>query len=159
VKQFLVTTFFLLVAFTSHPQPIKKVKVEDIIKMMDTVTCPLVINFWASWCAPCVHEIPWLESNIANLKEQGVKLLLVNLDLPIDYKNHLANFIKKEKYTAEVVWLDERNMSRYTKQLDSSWNNTIPVTIMVNNKKGYKQFYHQQLPEAQLRLALQKLLN
>lgn len=158
MKNFLLSLFFLFVAESSFAQRIQKVKIDDVVHMMDTATCPLVVNFWASWCKPCVHEIPWFEKDIAALKEKGVKLILVSLDLPQDYPKNIADFAKKENYQSTIVWLDESNAEIFCKKIDKAWDGAIPVTMMVNNKKKYKQFFAQQLPEPKLKLELQKLL-
>ena len=89
---------FLLMMHVSFSQQIKKVKIGDVLKMIDTSSSPLVINFWASWCKPCVHEIPWFEKNIIPLESKGVKLILVSLDLKEDYPKAIAEFAKKENY-------------------------------------------------------------
>ena len=142
----------------SFSQQIKKVKIGDVLKMIDTSSSPLVINFWASWCKPCVHEIPWFEKNIIPLESKGVKLILVSLDLKEDYPKAIAEFAKKENYQATIIWLDETNPDMFCPKIDRSWDGTIPVTLMVNNKKKYKQFFAQQLPEPRLKSELQKLI-
>ena len=149
---------FLLMMHVSFSQQIKKVKIGDVLKMIDTSSSPLVINFWASWCKPCVHEIPWFEKNIIPLESKGVKLILVSLDLKEDYPKAIAAFAKKENYQSIIIWLDETNPDMFCPKIDRSWDGAIPVTLMVNNKKKYKQFFAQQLPEPRLKSELQKLI-
>lgn len=153
---FIALTFITSVAFT---QEIKKVKIEDVVKMIDTSSSPIIVNFWASWCQPCIHEIPWFEKAVAELKDKNVKILLVSLDFAPDYKNNtLRSFVKKQGYTSQVVWLDETNADKFCPKIDTAWDGSIPVTLMVNNKKHYHQFFEYQLKEERFRLELAKLV-
>jgi thiol-disulfide isomerase/thioredoxin len=128
--------------------------------MIDTSTSPLIVNFWASWCQPCIHEIPWFEKAVAEVKEKNVKIVLVSLDFATDYNNKtLQQFVKKNGYQSKVVWLDETNADKFCPKIDSSWDGSIPVTLMVNNKKKYRQFYEFQLKEDRFKLELDKLVN
>jgi cytochrome c biogenesis protein CcmG, thiol:disulfide interchange protein DsbE len=53
----------------------------------------LVLNFWASWCAPCVEEVPSLEAFQQQMKEQGVVVLGVSIDINEKlYKQFLQRF-------------------------------------------------------------------
>ncbi len=126
--------------------------------MIDTTSSPLVINFWASWCKPCIHEIPWFEKTIEPFKSSGVKLILVSVDFKEDYPKRLTAFVKKQNYQSTILWLDETDANMFCAKIDRTWEGTIPVTLMVNNKKHYRQFYNQQLPEPRLKLELQKLI-
>ncbi|MCE3282703.1 MAG: TlpA family protein disulfide reductase [Chitinophagaceae bacterium] len=154
--------FFILclfIATASNSQQIKSVKIEDVVNMIDTSTTPLVVNFWASWCKPCVHEIPWFEKTVASFKAQGVKMILVSLDFDADYKSGaLKKFVKKEGITSQVVWLDESNADRFCPPIDSSWGGSIPATLMVNNKTGYRKFFESQLREERLKGEMKKLV-
>jgi thiol-disulfide isomerase/thioredoxin len=159
MKKLLFSLAFALISILSFSQEIKKVKIEDLVKMIDTSTSPLVINFWASWCSPCVHEIPWFEKITAEYKDKGVKLVLVSLDFANDYKNKtLQQFVKKNNYTSQVVWLDETNADKFCPPVDSTWGGSIPSTLMVNNKKKYHQFYEFQLREERFKMELDKLV-
>ncbi|MFP5040146.1 TlpA disulfide reductase family protein [Parasediminibacterium sp. JCM 36343] len=159
MKKIIVLQFaFLFAGSFSFSQTIQKVKITDVLHIADTSTSPLIINFWATWCRPCVQELPWFEKKVPNYKDKGVKLLLVSLDYEDDYPKGIADFIKKNGYTSKVAWLNETDPNYFCLMVDKSWQGTIPATLMVNNAKHYRQFYPQQLPEGQLKMALDKLV-
>lgn len=148
-------TFLNLITFS---QSIKKVKITDIKTLIDSSNHPLIINIWATWCSPCIHEIPYFEKQVATLKEQKVELILVSVDFKTDYPKKLNSFVKEKNYISKVVWLDETDANYFCPFIDKSWDGNIPVTLMVNNKKNYKMFYGGQLTEPRLKLELQKLI-
>jgi thiol-disulfide isomerase/thioredoxin len=159
MKKLIFILFCILSAATVFSQDIKRVKIEDVVKMIDTSTSPLVINFWASWCKPCIHEIPWFEKTVAAYQEKGVKLVLVSLDFSEDFQNKaLHKFVKKTGYTSDVVWLDETNADKFCPPIDSAWGGAIPATLMVNNKKGYRQFFEFQVKEERFKQEIEKLV-
>jgi thiol-disulfide isomerase/thioredoxin len=159
MKKSLLLFTILFICTASFSQEIKRLKIDELAKMIDTSSTPLIVNFWASWCQPCVHEIPWFEKSVAEVKDKNVKVILVSLDFANDYKNKtLQKFVKEQGYTSTVVWLDETNANVFCPKIDSSWDGSIPVTLMVNNKKKYHQFYEYQLKEERFKLELAKLL-
>ena len=159
MKKIILLLVLTMVVSGGYSQDIKKMKIEDLMAMIDTSTAPMVVNFWASWCSPCIKEIPWFEKSVADHKDKGVKLVLVSLDFANDYKQKtLHQFVKKNKYTSQVVWLDETDADRFCPPIDSSWGGAIPATLMINNKKGYKQFFEFQLKEERFKMELGKLV-
>jgi len=153
----LAATLFLLFGFVVA-QPIKKVKIADVLHIADTSTVPIVINFFATWCRPCVQELPWFEKTVPDYKEKKVKLLLVSLDYADDYPKGIAEFAKKHDINSQIVWLDGSDPNFFCPKVDKRWEGTIPVSLLINNATHFRAFYDYQLPEGQLKMALDKLV-
>jgi thiol-disulfide isomerase/thioredoxin len=156
----LLTCILFILPSCIFAQPvIRKMKIEELTALIDSSKTPLVVNFWASWCQPCVHEIPWFEKTIANYADQQVKLVLVSLDFGDSYrKKELERFVKAQGYRATVIWLDETNADHFCPPVSPKWTGVIPATLMVNNAQQYRAFYPDQLKEARLKLELDKLV-
>ena len=157
-KSIIFIATFLLVLNVAFSQSIKKVKIADVLRMADTSSVPVVINFFATWCRPCVQELPWFEKTVPNYKDKQVKLLLVSLDYADDYPKNIAAFAKKNSITSQIVWLDESDPNSFCPKVDKRWEGTIPVSLMINKATNFRAFFNHQLPEAQLKMALDKLV-
>ncbi|WP_018616840.1 redoxin domain-containing protein [Segetibacter koreensis] len=154
----------LMVAFYSLAQNtrpvtqiIKRVSAEEVRSFIDTTSVPTIVNFWASWCGPCIREIPWFDSLISK-KNLPVKLLLVSLDSPFEDPGKLVAFVKKQGYKGEVVFLNDANIHHYLSIIDKKWTGEIPASIFINKSKKYYQLFNQQLPPKRFELELEKLV-
>jgi len=149
--------FFLLSAI-AQPPAIKKWKITDLEAYIEKADHPLIINFWATFCVPCVKEIPYFQSTVDAHQQDGVELILVSLDLPDYYPARIAAFAKKQAYHATLAWLNETDADYFCPRVDKRWTGGIPSSLFVNNKTHYRRFYDRQLTEPQVELAIASLL-
>jgi thiol-disulfide isomerase/thioredoxin len=157
-KTAIVIAFFCFVT-AATAQQIPRLKMADVVKNFsnknDTV---YVINFWATFCKPCVAEIPGFIKITDNYKKHKVKLLLVSLDLPSFYPKKIANFAAKNNFKTNIAWLDETDADYFCPMIDEKWSGAIPATIIVNTKTGYKKFFEAELNGEEFERELKKAM-
>jgi len=116
-----------------------------------------IVNFWATWCAPCVKELPYFEKINKEYASQNVEVLLVSLDFPNQVKSRLVPFLEKRNLQSDVVLLDDSNEDYWIRQIDESWSGAIPATIIYN--KNNRKFYEQSFDYETLENELKQFLN
>ncbi|MFZ5978744.1 MAG: redoxin domain-containing protein [Hydrotalea flava] len=159
MKKIFFVFYLFLVIRQLHAQNIEKVKINDVVHYIDTTTQPVIINFWATWCTPCIHELNYFENEIKAVAGNRVKIILISVDYADDYPKTIAKFVKQHGYSATIWWLNETNAADFCPKIDRTWNGNIPATLMMNPITKYRQFYNRQLTAPQIPLAVQEMLN
>lgn len=118
----------------------------------------LIVNFWATWCKPCVEELPYFEEVGREYADKGVKVLLVSLDFPRQKDSKLIPFIENNDLQSEVVLLDETDFNAFIDLVSPEWSGAIPATLFVSGS-GEKAFYGASFEEGELQEALSKFMN
>lgn len=116
-----------------------------------------VLNFWATWCAPCVKELPYFEKINEIYNIQNVEVILVSLDFPHLYDSKLKPFIKEKNLKSKVIALDDADMNTWIPQIDKNWSGSIPATIIYN--KNHSKFFEKSFTYEGLESEIIKLLN
>lgn len=93
-----------------------------------------LVNFWASWCNPCVEELPAFERIGKEYKDENVKVLLVSLDFPKQIETRLLPFMEKNAIGSEVLVLNDPDANKWIDKVDPSWSGSIPATLIYNNE-------------------------
>jgi len=99
-----------------------------------------IINFFASWCVPCVKELPYFEQINAEYKTKGVKVVLISLDFKEDLEKRLKPVLEKMKIASIVKLLDETDYNSWVPKVDGAWDGAIPYTLVIHKNK-MKRYY------------------
>lgn len=134
-----------LLAFTSvNAQRPAVYKIDDLLKRIhnDSDTT-YVVNFWATWCKPCVAELPEFEKLHQNIttNNRKVKVLLVSTDFVEELNKKVKDFLEKNKYTSEVILLDEINGNDFINKISEKWSGAIPATLVTRKNKKRVEFH------------------
>ena len=98
-----------------------------------------VVNFWATWCEPCVKELPFFEELNEKYKDDKVKVLLVSLDMKKMVERKLLPFIKQRRLQSDVILLQDPDANSWITKVDSTWSGAIPATLIYNEDQ--RKFY------------------
>lgn len=94
-----------------------------------------MVNFWATWCQPCVEELPYFERINKEFKNQNVKVILVSLDMSKQVTTRLIPYIQKYNIQSEVVLLNDLDADTWINKVDSSWSGALPATLFYTTEK------------------------
>ena len=95
---------------------------------------PLVVNFWATWCAPCVKELPYFQK--LHQENPNVKVVTVSLDFEKQVESKLKPFLKKKNYTFVTTYMADKKFNNWISKVDENWSGAIPATWIINGNKG-----------------------
>lgn len=116
-----------------------------------------VVNFWATWCIPCVKELPYFEKLNKEFKDKNVEVLLISLDFPNQYNSKLKPFLKKRNIESKVIALNDTDMNTWIPKVNENWSGSIPATLIYN--KNTRDFYEKSFTYEELENKVKSLLN
>jgi len=154
--------FFLIVVLSfslaTDAQNVKAVKVTELAKTIKESKTPLIVNFWATFCVPCIQEMPYFQEMARLYQSRNVSLLFVSLDLQEAYPTKVNAMAKKLQLSFPVVWLNETNADYFCPKIDTTWSGGMPSSLFVNNATGYHKFFEDQLSRDKLEGVIREMI-
>ena len=163
MRRYLLILLTLFISDLVFGQEVRSVKITDVEKIIVESKTPLIVNMWATWCVPCVEELPYFQKEVALHNTtagpgDSIQLLLVSLDFKESFQEKIRKFMKKRNVTVEVAWLDETNADYFCPKIDAKWSGAIPATLFINNKTGYRNFIEEQISHEKLKKEIMAIL-
>ncbi len=148
----------LFLACSAFAQAPKVIKLQELQALMNKKSDNIqVINFWATWCGPCIKEMPLFEKLTAE-NRVDVKVTLVSMDLDLDPNpEKVYKFVARKNLKSEVVLLDEKNPDSWINKVDKEWQGSLPATIVINQKTGQRKFVGKELHEGDLERLIEEV--
>jgi thiol-disulfide isomerase/thioredoxin len=116
-----------------------------------------VVNFWATWCAPCVKELPYFEKLQTERAADRIKVLLISLDFTEHIESKLIPFITRKSLDCEISVLDEQDDNVWIPRISHNWSGAIPATLFINKQKKTRHFYEGSFKQGELGPLLSEL--
>lgn len=152
--------FFILFLFVFSFEQVKAIKtytfqeLEPLLHQKNDTT--YLINFWATWCKPCIAEIPAIEKINQEFNNDKLRIILVSLDFPSSMDQNLVPFVKKFNIQSEVVLLNDPDSNSWINKVDKSWTGAIPGTLIYNT--NVRKFYEKAFEYEELKNILIEFL-
>lgn len=145
--------------WSAQAQQIKTVTPQWIDEINATKSDTLyIVNFWATWCKPCVEELPYFEQLADSCANKKVKIFLVTTDMRKDIATRVTDFIKAKKLTQQVVFINEVNADKWINKVSEDWSGAIPATLMVKGDTGFRHFKEGELTFEELQLLVSQVI-
>ncbi len=146
MQKFLFASLFFLILSPAFSQAqVKLLTINQLENRFangkDTV---YVVNFWATWCSPCVAEMPNFEKLQANYSSEPLKVLMISVDFKSKLQSAVNPFVKKKKFENEVFLLNEKSQQEYIDRISKDWSGALPTTMLVNKSKNIRKIYEQE---------------
>lgn len=143
---------FIIFSLFSY-NSIAQATITDYVKVYDTFEAfsevlnrsgekTYIVNFWATWCKPCIAELPFFNKLAEEYNNEEVEIILVSLDSKEGIKKSLIPFLEKNNIRSEVVLLADKRTNEWIDKVDESWSGTIPATL-IYDQESYQFLEHE----------------
>ncbi|MGE0129201.1 MAG: TlpA family protein disulfide reductase [Blastocatellales bacterium] len=92
----------------------------------------ILVNFWATWCAPCVKEIPEIVKLQEKYKERGLRVIAVSMDEPEELETSVRPFVKKRFPNFISYLCKESDHDKFASVIDPAWAEILPTNFLLD---------------------------
>ena len=117
----------------------------------------VLLNFWATWCAPCVAEFPMIV-DLADEYENDLAVYFISVDW-LDEKEKAISFLKKQGVDWTTFIKDEKD-NAFINGIHEEWSGALPFTILYGKSSGeVLDYWEGEQPEKRFRKAIINAIN
>lgn len=129
---------------TAQEDQVEVIEFKDLKEYMNRSDNQLyVINFWATWCKPCVKELPYFNRLQKTYADEEVQVMLISLDFTSNLASKVRPFVKERDLAPEVKLLDQPNGDAWIRAISEDWSGAIPATLLVRNGNSPVRSFHE----------------
>lgn len=140
MKKWPLSFLIVLLQFALKAQTIPSYTADDLLKRIGNKDTTYIINFWATWCGPCVRELPQFDKLETMFEGKPVKVIMASFDFKESYPDKLATYITRKKLLPQVIWWSETNANQFIPKIDNNWSGALPATWVVNARSKFHAF-------------------
>ena len=135
------------------------IKLDQLLTILNNKSDSLlVLNFWATWCKPCVEEMQEFLRLEQELENKKVRFVYLSLDFKNDFETKLVPFVNKRKMMSDVFLLDEPDYDAWINMVEHTWQGSIPATLFLTPHAENRSFHEGQLTYLELKKTINTYL-
>ncbi|WP_321334224.1 TlpA disulfide reductase family protein [uncultured Bacteroides sp.] len=115
-----------------------------------------VFNFWATYCMPCIKELPYFDQIAKEYASEKVKVVLISMDFKSKIASQVIPFIKKRNVQSPVVVLSDPDANSWIDKVSPVWSGALPATLIIKGKA--REFYEKSFTYDELQVLTTKFL-
>jgi len=140
MRKFIYIISFFFSAQFALAQEVPTLLFKDILKKVENTEGLVILNVWATWCKPCVAELPHFQKVQDSLRSQGVHIIIASADFDTQIPN-IKPFLEKRSLTLDACHIKDGGESGWIDLFDPSFSGAIPATAFYLN--GKKVLFHE----------------
>lgn len=140
MRKLLYILSFLMSAQFASAQVVPSLLFKDILKKVENSEGLVILNVWATWCKPCVAELPHFQKVQDSLRNQDVHIIIASADFDTQLPN-IKPFLEKRGLTLDACHIKDGGESAWIDLFDPSFSGAIPATAFYLN--GKKILFHE----------------
>ena len=113
---------------------------------------PVILHFWATWCAPCLTELPFLDRAAKDLRRRGVSFLPVSLDSPTHLSAKQVGALLAQR-VRDARWspvLRVADIDAFITSIDPDWEGAIPVFFAFDSESRMRRTHLGNINQSEL---------